>query len=634
MQADAAERRGGAIAHGSSQAASPPPLIPVEAFYAGAGRTRGHRISPDGTKLLWLAPVAGRATIHFSNLDGSGVGTVPSDHPVEWVYWVDDSRHLTVWQDEGGNENFHVFLADTQHPERGLRDVTPYSGATVRYQQSFRDRPFDYLLLDNRRDRSLFDLYRLNLRTGEEALVLANPGNISRYYTDRKGRVVAVKRQLANARWSLDVPDGDGWHTIAGGAVEDKLWIKGHPPAGAGWAWAISNLGRDRQVLVKLDLATGRETPIYRAEHVNVDSIMVDPQTYELTLARSMPDHVRHEVFDSDFQPVLDRLAADGPFDFRVTARTHDGSVLSLTVSRDTSGRSSYVLDRRTGRLTRLTTPAIARYSQYLAPMRPIRFKARDGLTLNGYLTLPKGIEAHRLPMVLRVHGGPFARDDWGFAADDQFLANRGYAVLRVNYRGSTGYGRAFMRAARGEFGRRMQDDLIDAVHWAVAEGIADPRRVAIYGHSYGGYATLVGLTQTPDMFAAGISVVGVSDLATAIRTAPAYWRTGMARWHEYVGRVSDPHDLAEMADRSPITHVDNIRKPLLVVHGANDVRVVRRHSDSIVEAARGNGADVKYIVFQDEGHAVRKLPNKLTLARAMERFLAAHLGGRTASPE
>ncbi len=629
MYVDAAERDMWVATHPSVVAADLPPLIPLETFYAGASKSRGHRISPDGTKLLWIAPVDGRPTIHFSNLDGSAPQTVLHPRPVRWVYWAHDSRHVTSWQDNDGDENFHMFVADTHQPELGLRDVTPHHGATVRYQQSFADRPLDYLVMDNRRDPSVFDLYLLDVATGAERLVLENPGNVSHFYTDQAGMVVAVKRQQPGGRWSLEVPDGGEWRAISSGGVEDKLRIEGHPPAGSGWAWAISNLGRDRQVLVRLDLTTGKETLVYEDAQADVGSVLEDPVTYALLMARSMPGHVRHEAFDEGFARVLDRLAERGPFDFKVTAWTHDRTALTLTVSRDREGPASYLLDRRSGRMTQLTALPIARHADNLASMRPVRFAARDGLMLNGYLTVPKGTEPRSLPMVLRVHGGPFARDSWGFAADDQLLANRGYAVLRVNYRGSTGFGRAFMSAAKRQFARKMQDDLIDGVRWAVAEGIADPEKIAIYGHSYGGYATLVGLTMTPDLFAAGIDVVGVADLATAFRTAPSYWKNGLARWREYVGHLSNPADLAEMAARSPINHVSNIRKPLLVVHGANDVRVVRQHSDSIVEAARDNGVDVEYIVFEDEGHAIRKFANKLKFARAMERFLAKHLGGR-----
>ena len=247
---DAAERVWPAT-HPSLASADLPPLIPLETFYAGGAQIRGHRISPDGTKLLWLAPVDGKPTIHISDRDGGNVHTIPAERPVRWVYWVHDSRHLTVWQDNDGDENFHVFLADTARPEAGLRDVTPHAGATVRFQQRFPGRPFDYLLADNRRDPTAFDLYRLNVKTGTETLVLRNPGNVSRFYTDKTGRVIAVKRQLAGARWSLDVPAGAGWRTIAGGGVDDKLWIEGHPPVGQGW---VSSTSRTVSPLIACDL--------------------------------------------------------------------------------------------------------------------------------------------------------------------------------------------------------------------------------------------------------------------------------------------------------------------------------------------------------------------------------------------
>jgi len=618
--------------HPSLVDATLPPLIPVEAFYTSSSQAHGYRISPDGTKLLWIAALNGRPTVHFSARDGSAAGTIPSDRAIRWAYWALDSRHVTAWRDEHGDENFHMLLADTVNAKLGFRDVTPHRGATVRFQQNFHDRPFEYLLLDNRRNRSEFDLYRLNVKSGAEALVLKNPGDISRYYTDQAGTVIAVKRLLPGSNWSLEVPQGRGWRVIVTGSVEDNLWIEGHPLAGAGWAWAISNRGRDRQVAVRLDLSNGVETLVHEDPEADIDDLLEDPVTYKLLAVRSMPGHVTFKVFDPAIRPVLERLAADGPFDFKITGWTHDRTAATITVRRDTHGASSYLLDRTTGRLSLLTSPAIARYARHLSAMKPVRFQARDGLVLNGYLTMPKGAPGQALPMILRVHGGPFTRDYWGFEPDDQFFANRGYAVLRLNYRGSTGYGRAFMTAAKKQFARKMQDDLIDGVRWAIEQGIADPARIAIYGHSYGGYATLVGLTMTPEIFAAGVDVVGVADLATALRTVPAYWKNGLGRWHVYVGQVTNARDLADMAARSPINYVDRIRRPLLVVQGANDVRVLRSHSESIVAAARENGVEVDYIVFDDEGHAIRRSRNKLALARAMERFFALHLGGRAES--
>ncbi len=618
-----------AATHASLKSAKLPPLIPVETFFSTDRESWDHRISPDGMKMLWIALKDGKPAIHFRDIDGIEIKAIPAERAVRWAYWAYDSRHITAWWDDDGDENYHFLLADTQNPNQPVRDVTPRPGVKVRFQQWFPDRPLEYLLKDNRRDQSVFDLYWLNVVTGKEMSIAQNPGDVFRFYTDQAGKVIAVQRRLPDTRWSMDVPAGSGWRSIAKGTVEDELWIEGHPPAGAGWAWAISNRGRDRQVLVKLDLKTGEETLVYEDTRADVRGLWEDEITYKPLLAWSMPDYLKTKVFDPAIKSVLERIAQDGPFDFSFTGWNRDKSALTININRDTHGKLPYLVEQKTGKLTQLAAPRITEHAEYLSKMTPVRFAARDGLTLNGYLTLPNGTNGKKLPMVLAVHGGPFWRDFWGYTAYDQFFANRGYAVLRVNYRGSTGYGRAFVKAAKKQFARKMHDDLIDGVNWAIQQGIADPNKIAIYGRSYGGYATLVGLTSTPKVFAAGIDVVGIADLVTALRTFPSYWKTGLARWHLYVGHPDNVEDVADMNARSPINFIDRIARPLLVVQGANDVRVVREHSDRIVAAAREKGLDVAYIVFDDEGHAIRNWQNKMTMARAIEQFLAKHLGGR-----
>ena len=273
-------------------------------------------------------------------------------------------------------------------------------------------------------------------------------------------------------------------------------------------------------------------------------------------------------------------------------------------------------------------------YAELLPEKRPIRFNARDGLPINGYLTLPKGTDGKRLPMVLKVHGGPWSRDYWVFDADTQFLANRGYAVLAVNFRGSGGFGKSFIEKGRQEFGAKMQDDLADAVDWAVAQGYADPERIAIYGHSYGGYAALMGLIKTPTKFAAGIDVAGPTSLPLQVNTFPASKRRTRFWWTRLVGDPDDPEGFQELMERSPITHADKIRRPLLIVHGAKDSRVLKRNSDQLVDKLRENGTPVEYLVFPKEGHDIRRTANRLKFAHRMELFLARHLGGRAARPD
>lgn len=615
--------------HHSLAKAELPPVIPVDTFFSMRTESWDHRVSPDGSKLLWIALHDDKPTVHFRRLNSDKVTVIKGERGIKWAYWAADSRHITAWWDFDGDENYHFLLADSEHPDNPFRDVTPHKGVKVRFQQYFPDHPLEYLLKDNRRDRALFDLYWHNIATGEERLVMENSGDVMQYHTNQSGEVIAVKRRRPDTSWVFEVPEGGGWRTIVKGTTEDAFWVSGKPPVGATWAWAVSNLGRDKQAMVRLDLKTGAETLVYEDPKADVTNLWLDEFTYKPLAARSAPDYPTVKVFDATLRPLYDRLAKDGPVQLSFRSWNRDKSVFTVRIDRDTTGRLFFLLDRKSGKLRHLASPAIAKYSRHLSPMKPVQFTARDGLTLNGYLTIPAGTDGKNLPMVLAVHGGPFSRDWWGYRAYDQFFANRGYAVLRVNYRGSTGYGRAFMQAAKKQFARSMHDDLIDGVNWAIAKGIADPKKIAIYGRSYGGYATLVGLTLTPGVFAAGVDVVGVSDLVTSLRTFPGYWKNWLGRWHRYVGRLDNPADVEDMKSRSPIHYVDRIIKPLLVVHGANDVRVVREHSDRIVAAARQKGLDVKYIVFDDEGHGITKWKNRMSLARAIEAFLAKHIGGR-----
>ena len=346
-------------------------------------------------------------------------------------------------------------------------------------------------------------------------------------------------------------------------------------------------------------------------------------------MAQVWEGYPRLHFFDSALGADLSVFRSRGPADIRIISRSRDLTRTIVRVSTDRAAREFYLLDRTTGKRTLLAADPIAEYSDVLSSMVPISFKSRDGLDLHGYLTVPNGTDGRNLPMVLNIHGGPWLRDRWRYDALTQFFANRGYAVLAVNYRGSSGYGHAFRRAIKREFARKAHDDLIDGVNWAITKGIADPSKIAIYGRSYGGYATLVGLTFTPDVFAAGIDVMGISDLNVQVAKSPPYWKLGRT-WHEYVGDAAKPEDRADMAARSPINFVDRIKRPLLVVHGANDVRVVRENSDRLVAAMRAAGKSVEYLLFEDEGHSIRKPRNRLTMARRIESFLARHLGGRS----
>ncbi|MEM7068599.1 MAG: S9 family peptidase [Pseudomonadota bacterium] len=611
-----------------------PPLIELETFFSTRTESWGHRVSPDGSKLLWIALHDDKPTVHFRKISSQDVKVIKGERAVRWAYWAADSRHITGWWDNDGDENYHFLLADSENPEKPFKNTTPFDGVKIRFQQWFPDRPLEYLLSDNRRNRALFDLFWHNIATGEERLLMENPGDISYYVTDKAGDIFAIARRLNDEEVAIELADDNGdWRTLLIGGIEDHFHILGPPPVDTDWVWAISNIGRDKQVLVKYYLKTGNETVIHEDPQADVTHVSIDEETYELQAAWSAPGYNRIRFFNPDLKAVYEKYVGEEPVNFRVRSRSLDFSVMILGLNSDTSPGTSYLLDRKTDTRVHLASPAVAKHSEILSTTKPVSFVARDGMTIHGYLTIPKGTLGKNLPMVLAVHGGPFARDWWGYRDYDQFLANRGYAVLRVNYRGSTGYGRAYIAASERQIGRAMHTDLIDGVEWAIEQGVADPEKIAIYGRSYGGYSALAGLTFTPDVFAAGINIVGVADLELAYKTFPAYWKNWLNRWYKYIGHPDNPEDMAELRRYSPIHHVEKISKPLLVAQGANDVRVVREHSDLIVKAAKQNGVDVKYIVYDDEGHAIRRWKNRMDLAREIENFLAKHIGGRAESP-
>lgn len=511
--------------------------------------------------------------------------------------------------------------------------MTPFEGATVWWHQSFRDDPAHMLIKLNKRDRSLYDLYRLNIQNGQLTLVAENPGDVINWVTDKAGTIIARYRRLEDGGWVMEVATGKNgaWKTLITGKADEDFLSQAHSPDGT-FLWGLSNRGRDKTSFVRLDLKTGVEEVMFSHPQVDVAGAWVDDQTYEPLMVWSWPGYLEFHNFDKALGADMAVFCTDEPANVWIQSADKSKTILTVKVETERTDTSYYLVDRKTKTKTLLAAAPMAKHKKKLSRSEPIYFKTRDGLTVHGYLTIPKGTNGRNLPMVLRVHGGPWWRDHWGYHVIDQFLANRGYAVLSVNYRGSTGYGRAFIKASRRQFAHKMHDDLIDGVNWAIRQGIADPKKIAIFGRSYGGYATMVGLTFTPEVFAAGVNVVGVADLVRTAETFPAYWKQWIHRWLDYVGDPKKPEDRVDMAARSPINFIDRIQRPLLMAQGANDVRVVREHSDRIAAAMEKAGKDFDYIVFEDEGHAIRKWQNQLVFARKLEHFLAKHLGGRAGS--
>ena len=612
-----------------------PPLIPVEDFFENPEKAAG-QISPDGRKLAYLAPEENRLNVWVRTIGADDDTCVTHDHSrgILSYHWSRDSRRVIYIQDQGGDENHHVFTADLERPAADSVDLTPFEGVRAEIFAVPHNDAARIVVGLNRRDPELFDAYRLNLETGELEELAENPGNIGDWHVAHDGRLLAAQAQTPTGDNEILVRDREDseFRSLRIYANEDGGDVFGFTPDLSA-LWISSAVGVDKARLVKLDMRSGEETAVDGDDEVDLTSAILRSRTGELLATVFAKDRLTWHYFDDTVKAKIEAARELHDGDLWGLSWDDDETKLVVAFNDDREPGVTFYFDAAKGSGEFLFKPRPKLVAEQLAPMTPARIESRDGYTLHSLLTLPVDVEPSNLPMVLLVHGGPWARDVWGYQPEVQFLANRGYAVLQVNYRGSTGFGKTFHHAAEHEFAGKMHDDLIDGVDWAVKQGYADSARIAIYGGSYGGYATLVGVTFTPDVFAAAISYVGPSSLVTLIRSFPRYWRPFMAgSWYRFVGdpgTVEEPNAEveADLLARSPITFVDRIVTPLMVVQGANDPRVTKGESDQIVAALEARGVDVEYIVKDDEGHGFVNPENRLDFYRAMERFLADHLG-------
>ncbi|OLL73967.1 peptidase S9, prolyl oligopeptidase active site domain protein [Pseudonocardia sp. Ae168_Ps1] len=593
-------------------------------------------ISPDGTRIAYLAPWKGRLNVWVSDVDG---GTEPrcvtADEPrtVQRYHWSDDPRWLLYLQDNGGDENWHVHRVDLDDADAPAVDLTPFPGATAVGLELRPGRPGRVVLQLNARVPTEFDLCELDIASGELTVLAESPGPGS-------GWLLAgdtLLRETLTADGTAELwRDDERIATFDGDAYPVGVFPNEPTPDGTG-LWFGSYRGTDHLHLARLDLRTGEETEVDRHPSCDVDTrsqvfpslpspLIRDRGTGELLGVRYLGVRQHTRALDPRFADVLAALEDLCDGDLSAVSGDVGGTRWVATFLHDRDPQT-WFYDHATGERRLLFHTRGDLDPDTLAPMTPVTVTARDGRELPSYLTLPVGVAPAGLPLVLMPHGGPWARDWWGLDVSVQLWANRGYAVLQPQFRGSAGFGRAHMEAGVGELAGAMHDDLIDAVDWAVAQGYADPGRIAMFGGSYGGYATLVGVSFTPDRFAAAVSYVGISNLANFMRTVPEFAKPGLVNnWYRYVGDPADPEQEADLLARSPITRADDIRTPLMVVQGANDVRVVRAESDTMVAALRGRGVDVEYLVFDDEGHFIVDPENLLTMFETADRFLAEHL--------
>jgi dipeptidyl aminopeptidase/acylaminoacyl peptidase len=610
------------------------PLIPRAKLFGNPTRAQG-RISPDGRWLSWLAPKEGVLNIWLAPLDDIGAArAITNDRKrgIRFYAWAYDGVHLLYMQDEGGTEDWHIYAVAVETGQ--VRDLTPIAGVNAHIDRLPLDMPSVAAVAINDRDKAWHDLYRVDIATGERELLFANRDELSNIVLDQQLRPrVATRSRAAEGGSSVFRIEGTKLEPIGVVEHEDDLTtgFRGFTRDG-NTLYRISSIGRDKAALVTMDWRTGAERVL--AEHPKADiwRVLKHPQT--LVAEAAGAEHVTFDwiPLNEDIADALKLLHGELPGQIDIVDRSHDDSRWIVVASAAEAPATYHLYERATGKITELfaTRPDLEPYR--LAPMRGTVVRARDGLELVSYLTLPAG-EARKpktpLPMVLLVHGGPWARDGYDFDPNHQWLSNRGYAVLSVNFRGSTGFGKSFVNAGDLQWGRRMHDDLLDAVAWAVKEGIADEKRVAIMGGSYGGYATLAGLAFTPDVFCCGVDIVGPSNLETLLATIPPYWA---AFFENLARRVGDPRTEAGrklLQERSPLHSAGAIAKPLLIGQGANDPRVKQAEADQIIAAMRAKGLPVTYVLYPEEGHGFAEPGNRISFFAIAEAFLAAHLGGR-----
>jgi dipeptidyl aminopeptidase/acylaminoacyl peptidase len=624
-----------------------PPLIPRDVLFGNAERS-WPQISPDGAQIAWLAPDKNDVVnVWVGSIDGAKTRVVTNENhrPIEWYAWAGDSKHILYLQDNAGDEINHLFSADLTNDN--VRDLTPFRGVRAQNVLTDLQHPKFVLVALNLRDRHAFDMHRIDLESGAIMLEATNPGEVLTWTTDndfviraatifdgKSGNTVIRVREAVDKPWR-DLVVMPFERALFGGQVVGGSLIAGFDPDGKSLI-IHSALQSDKGRLVRVDLRDGKELEVL-AQDPQADvadsglgselNVLRDPITHAIQAVEFDYATPRWDFLDPKMQSDFAAIGKEVPGFLDLISRDRADKKWIVASRRSAAPATYYAFDRATKKLTKLFDEHSALMRATLASKKPVVIKARDGLELVSYLTTPAGVAPKDLPMVLLIHGGPWFRDDDSFDPEVQLLANRGYAVLQVNYRGSTGFGLKFLNAGTNEWGRDTQEDLFDAVQWTIDQKIADPKRIAAMGWSGGGFATLLALEMRPELFACGVDGVGPADLATLFRSFPSYWSNILTRWRRRGGDFD--HNEKLNREVSPRYHVDKIRAPLLIGQGKNDPRVTIENANAMVQALRASKREVVYVVYPDEGHGFARPENQIDFCGRVEEFLAKHLGGR-----
>lgn len=605
-------------------AAEKAPKIAMEDFFKNPEKT-AFRLSPNGEYFSYLAPWEKRLNVFVQKIGTDNAIRITSekDRDIAGYLWKGNNRILFL-KDTGGDENFQLYGVNIDGSD--LKGLTVFEKVRTELIDDLKDVEGEVIVGLNKRNPQVFDPFRLNVVTGEMTQLAENPGNIVGWMTDHDGKLrLATTSDGVNQTILYRETEKDQFKPILTTSFKETM-----SPVlftfDNKMLYSLSNLGRDKSALVIFDPATGKESQVlFETQEADIEGVDYSRKDKKLLSVSWTTDMEKEHFFDKDAESMKKKLEEKLPgYQISIGSTNLAEDKFMIRTYSDKTRGTYYMFDKASGDLKKLADLSPWLNEKDLCDMKPITYKSRDGLTIQGYLTLPKGYDPKNLPVVINPHGGPWARDYWGFNPEVQFLANNGYAVLQMNFRGSTGFGKAFWESSFKQWGRTMQDDISDGVKWLTDQGIADPKRVAIYGGSYGGYATLAGLTLTPDLYAVGVDYVGVSNMFTFMKTIPPYWKPMLDMFYEMVGNPKT--DSLKLAEVSPVFLVDKIKAPIFVAQGANDPRVNKAESDQIVDALKKRGIAVEYMVKDNEGHGFHNEENRFDFYRSMLAFLDKHL--------